>query len=239
MRCLAFIVALSAASASAAAVPAGSCPGWDRLAPLEAAIAHEPEDLRIAADYRQIVIACGDYDRSTRLFEGLAKQKGSGPHVKISLALAYVDKVPVSGDIRRLYLARDAMSALTKAIATEPSVLAYYTRGRINLYFNNFIFKRARIGVTDLHAALALVTPATPPALAERVWVSLGEGYWRAENRPRAREIWRIGAEQFPESADLALRLAADDESAAAIVGHSLNDSTRVDTTLRGLLPER
>jgi hypothetical protein len=237
-RTLALAIAFTAACAPAAAQGAGgSCAERERLGALEAVVAREPENLLVAADYRQLVIACGDYDRSTRLFERLAKQKGSGPNVKISLALAYVDKVPVSGDIRRLYLGRDAMSALSKAIAAAPTVLAYYTRGRINLYYNNFIFKRARIGVEDLHKALGLVTDQTPPALAERVWLALGDGYWRAENRPRAREVWKQGAGRFPDSQDLASRLAADDRAAAEMVWNALNDSTRVDTTLRGLLP--
>ena len=37
-------------------------------------------------------------------------------------ALAYVDKVPTAGDIRRLYLGRDAMAALTQAIAARRAV---------------------------------------------------------------------------------------------------------------------
>src|SRR4029077_5689920 len=120
----------------------------------------------------------------------LAKPKNSGPNVQISLALAYVDKVPVVGDIRRLYLARDATRALTRAIEQQPTTLAYFVRGLINLFFNNFIFHRAPLGVEDLQKPLSLVTDETPPALVERVWVSLGDGHWRAENRARARETW-------------------------------------------------
>src|SRR5262245_61844914 len=76
------------------------------LAVLERHVTSEPENLRIAAEYRQAAIGAGEFDRSIRFLERLAQQSG-GPNVYISLALAYVDKVPPSGDIRRLYLGRE------------------------------------------------------------------------------------------------------------------------------------
>src|SRR4051812_30100678 len=69
---------------------------------LERAVQAAPEDLKLAADYRQLAIAANDFDRPIGVLEKLAKRKGSGPNIQISLALAYVDKVPTSGDIRRL-----------------------------------------------------------------------------------------------------------------------------------------
>ena len=39
------------------------------------------------------------------------------------------------------------MNALTKSIALRPTVLAYYVRGVINLFYNAFIFHRADKGV--------------------------------------------------------------------------------------------
>ena len=56
------------------------------------------------------------FDRSIDFLRPARERKGSGPNIHISLALAYVDKVPTAGDIRRLYLGRDAMAALTKSI---------------------------------------------------------------------------------------------------------------------------
>src|SRR3989442_3920590 len=117
---------------------------------LEQAVQRDPENLKVAAEYRQLVIASGDFDRSIDALETLAKRKGSGPSIYISLALAYVDKVPSSGDIRRLYLGRDAVNALTKAIDRRPTVLAYYLRGVINLFYNRFIFNRVTRGIADL-----------------------------------------------------------------------------------------
>src|SRR6267143_1830508 len=120
------------------------------LSDLEQALQRDPENLALAAEYRQLVIASGDFDRSVDALEQLAKRKGSGPNIYISLALAYVDKVPSSGDIRRLYLGRDAIGAATKSIERQPTVIAYYIRGLVNLYYNNFIFKRIPRGIADL-----------------------------------------------------------------------------------------
>src|SRR5436309_5959087 len=104
-----------------------------------------------------MLVADRDFDRSTGLFERLVRQKGSGPNVQISLALAYVDKVPTSGDMRRLYLGNDAITALTKSIALHPCALAYYVRGVINLFYNNLIFHRIPKGIADLQQALTLI----------------------------------------------------------------------------------
>jgi tetratricopeptide (TPR) repeat protein len=207
-----------------------------RIETLEQAVRADPENLHVAAEYRQFMIACGEFDRATRLFETLTK-RSSGPNAHISLALSYVDKVPVSGDLRRLYLARDAMRALTRAIEQHPTPLAYYIRGQINLFFNNKIFHRAHLGVEDLQKALALMPDETPPALVQRVWVTLGDGHWRADNPVKARETWAAAATRFPANADLQVRLTGDERQVAFAVRHALDDNIRVDTSLRGLVP--
>jgi hypothetical protein len=206
-------------------------------AALERAIAADPENLRIAADYRQLLIARREFDRSIDLFEKLAKQKSSGPNVHISLALAYVDKVPTSGDIRRLYLGRDAMNELTKAIARQPTVIAYGIRGLINLYYNNFVFHRIPRGIADLEVALTLVTANTPAPVVAYVYRALGDGHWRIDERATARGVWAKGASAVPGDAELQRRVTAGDEAVDRIVGQALNPSTRVDTSLQGVIP--
>ena len=204
---------------------------------LEQAVAADPENLMLAADYRQRAIADTVFDRSIGFLENLAKRTGSGPNVQISLALAYVDKVPTSGDIRRLYLGRDAMSALTKAIEQQPSVLPYYMRGVINLYYNSFIFHRIPRGIADLQRALTLVAPGTPPALVARVYLSLGDAYWRLGDREKARDAWSRGSERYPQDSAFRLRLVTDARAIEDAVTTALYAGTRVDTTLRGLVP--
>jgi len=207
------------------------------LASLERAITADPENLRVAAEYRQLAIAAKAFDRSIDFLANLAKQPNAGPNLAISLALAYVDKVPTSGEIRRLYLGRDAINALTKSIERRPSVLAYYLRGAINLFYNNLIFKRIPRGLEDLKRALSLVTPQTPPALTARIYASLGDGYWRLEDRPKAREIWTTAIAKFPDDSELKRRLDADAEKVRWVVSDALSASMRVDTTLRGVVP--
>jgi tetratricopeptide (TPR) repeat protein len=206
------------------------------LIALEQQIAVDPENLRLAAEYRQLLIADREFDRSIGLFERLARRKDSGANVHISLALAYVDKVPTSGDLRRLYLGRDAMNELTKALDRHPSVLAYLVRGVINLYYNNFIFKRIPRGIADLERALTLVTPDTPPALVAWVYRSLGDGLWRSEERAKARQAWATGASRIPGDGELRRRVQGTDREVNDMVGAALYAATRVDTSLRGML---
>ncbi len=204
---------------------------------LERAVTANPENLQVAADYRQLVIAERAFDRSIDLFEKLAKRKGSGPWVQMSLAFAYVDKVPTSGDIRRLYLGRDAMSALTRSIAQHPTVLAYYTRGVINLFYNTFIFHRTDKGVVDLTQALGMVTADTPAPLVLRVFTALGDGYVRLQNVAKARSVWSAGLAKFPDDPGLRSRLNAEGVTLEDIVTTALTASRRVDTSLKDLLP--
>lgn len=207
------------------------------LASFEHAIAADPENLRLAADYRQLAITAKDFDRPIDFLEKLTRRRNAGPHIFLSLALAYVDKVPTSGDIRRLYLGRDAMGAATRSIELRPSAMAYYLRGQINLYYNTFIFKRTARGVDDLNQALALVTADTPPLVVARIYTALGDGYWRLEDRGKAREVWKTGAAKFPDHAELKRRLDDDAGKVRWVVSDALSPGTRVDTSLRGVVP--
>ena len=223
----------------AAATVADAGSDMRSLVEIERAVQSDPENLQLAADYRQQAIPARDFDRPIGVLEKLAKQKGSGPNVQISLALAYVDKVPTSGDIRRLYLGRDAIGALTRAIAQQPTPLAYYVRGLINLYYNNFIFRRVPQGIADLEQALAMTTADSPPALILRVRTALGDGYFRLGNSAKARDVWSAAHQQFPADAGLKNRLEKQGAELEDIVTTALTASTRVDTSLAGLLPGR
>jgi hypothetical protein len=165
----------------ALAIPiAARAAGPSDLTALERRVSGEPENLLLAAEYRQAAIGAAEFDRAIKFLDRLARQSG-GPNVHISLALAYVDKVPPSGDIRRLYLGRDAGRALTKAIEKQPSVLAYYVRGVINLFYNRFIFNRVSHGIADLQQARSMVTANTPEGLVRRVYIALGDGHAKQE----------------------------------------------------------
>ena len=203
----------------------------------ERAVMADPENLQVAAEYRQHAIASADFDRPIAVLGTLSKRPNSGPNIHISLALAYVDKVPSSGDIRRLYLGRDAMSALTRSIALRPTVLAYFVRGVINLFYNSFIFHRTDKGVADLTRALAMANADTPPALVLSVSTALGDGYSRLESLAKAREVWAAGLAKFPDDAGLRTRLTKQGVELEDVVTTALTASRRMDTTLAGFLP--
>jgi hypothetical protein len=209
-----------------------------RLQTLEQSVSADAENLTLAADYRHLIIETKQFDRGIDFFQHVAKKAG-GPNAQLNLALAYVDKVPAAGDIRRLYLGRDAMSALTKSIAQRPCVLAYFLRGVINLYYNRFIFNRTDKGVADLAQALAMTTAETPPLLVARVYTSLGDGYFKLGQLAQSREVWSTGAAKFPQDAALQSRLQHEGQQLEWIVGAALAAERRVDTSLAGLLPIR
>jgi tetratricopeptide (TPR) repeat protein len=222
---------------AAAPVSVGDEPLRDQFLSLERAIQGDPENLPLAARYRALAIETAQFDRSIDFFEKIAKQKGSGPNVYISLALAYVDKVPPAGDIRRLFLGRDAMGALTKSIQQRPCALAYYLRGVINLYYNRRIFNRTERGLADLQKAVSMTTPETPPALVARIHTAIGDGQFRQGNLAQAREAWSIGAARFPDDLALRRRLEKQGQELDLIVWQTLAPERRADTSLIGLLP--
>src|SRR5262245_46195061 len=157
-----------------------------RTTELEQAVSANPEDLRVCAEYRQRIIAAGEYDRAIKLLEQLAGKPKTGPNVHISLALAYVDKVPVASHIRRIFLGRDARRSLPRAIEREPGLVAYYIRGLVNLYYPEPVFHRARGGIADLEHARDML-PRLPVQLYHaRVYISLGDGYWKVHELDRA-----------------------------------------------------
>ena len=209
------------------------------LAAMETQVSADPENLRAAADYRQAAIDAGDYDRAIKFFDGLAKRPGAGPHVYLSLGLAYIDKIPAVGAFRRISLGNDATSALTHSIEREPSDLAYLIRGLVNLHFERGLFHRTPAGVADLENALRLATTrstdASRPRYLARIYVALGDGYWRLKNRDKARATWRDGAMKFPDDERLRLRLTSSDDAITGTIAHDLDAGVRVDTSLREL----
>jgi tetratricopeptide (TPR) repeat protein len=207
-----------------------------RLLTLEQAVASDSENLILAAEYRQVIIETAQFDRAIDFFRRIVKSR-NGANVQLSLALSYVDKVPTSGDLKRLYLGRDAMSALTKSIEQRPTVLAYFLRGVINLYYNRSIFNRTDKGVADLTEALKLTNSETPPLLAARAQRALGDGYFRLGQLAKAREVWSAAAIQNPDDTALQDRLHHDGQQLEWIVGAALAAEHRVDTSLAGLLP--
>jgi len=206
-----------------------------QIAALENAVRDSPEDLRAGADYRGRIIETAQFDRSIRLLQRLAGRTGAGPNVHISLALAYVDEVPVVSPFRRIFLGRDAMRELSQAIAQEPSPLAYYIRGLIALFYPDAVFHRARTGIADLEHAREMVVDLSPHPSHARVYASLGDGYWKIHDLPKAIAVWTDGLQRFPQNADLRARLVNRGPDLDQLVERELDPAFRVDTSLREL----
>ena len=205
------------------------------LAALESRVAADPESLKVAAEYRQAVIAAGEYDRAIRFFNGLADRPGAGPHAFLNLGLAYIDKIPAVGALRRISPGNKATEALTRSIEREPSDVAYLIRGLVNLHFEKGFFHRTPAGVADLESALRLARPHPDRPYVARIYVALGDGYWRLQNRDKARAAWRDGQSRFPADDRLRLRLTATDTVISDTIAHDLDAGVRVDTSLREL----
>jgi tetratricopeptide (TPR) repeat protein len=229
--CLGLSLVSGAAAASRPAIN-------QRLDEFETLLVQDPASLRVAAQYRQLIIETGGYDRSIRLFERLARDPRGGANRYLNLALANVDKVPVSGSVRRALLGRDALDALTRAITIEPTDLAYLIRGLVNLYYDQFVFHRTDKGVADLETARRLSAAHPGVRYAPRILLALGDGYWRLNRRDQARDVWREGLASFPDVERFAVRLNARDEQIPDIIERTLDAGVRVDTTLRELFPD-
>lgn len=226
---------MTMAAAAQAADPAAVTRQLDDF---EAQLTRDPGSLRVAAEYRQLVIETGRYDRSIRLFERLSKEPRGGANRFLNLALANVDKVPVSGSVRRALLGRDALDALSRAIAIEPTDLAYLIRGLVNLYYDQFVFHRTDKGVADLEMARRLASAHPEVHYAPRILVALGDGYWRLNQRDKARETWRDGLAASGDPARFRVRLEARDDQIPDIIERALDAGVRVDTTLNELFPD-
>jgi tetratricopeptide (TPR) repeat protein len=219
----------------APARPASAAAGSALLESLERDVLGSPESLKAAADYRQQAIAERAYDRAIATFERLSKRSGAGANAFINLAFAYVDKVPASGSIRQALLGRDAIRALTRAIEIAPSDLAFFVRGLVNLYYDRALFHRTDKAVADLEEAKRIASLKPNAPYMPRILQTLGDGYFRLDQREKARLTWRAGLALDPANAPILARLDASEEQLRGIIGHALDADVRVDTSLREL----
>lgn len=208
------------------------------LGAFEARLVDDPANLRVAAEYRQMVIETGRYDRSIKLFERLARDPRGGANGYLNLALANVDRVPVAGLFRRALLGRAALDALTRAIAVEPTDLAYLIRGIVYLYYDQAMFHRANKAVADLEAARRLAAAHPAVTYVPRILLALGDAYWRLNRHDEARQAWSEGARVAPDLPGFRVRLDARDDQIPDILQRALDPDVRVDTTLRELFPD-
>lgn len=209
------------------------------LARFEAALERDPDNLRVANDYRREVIRTGEYDRAIEFFGKLTAAHPQAPYAWLNYGYAYVDKIPAAGSITQVILANSALGHFTKSIDLRRSWLALYTRGNSYLYWPK-IFGRAPLGVKDLEEAVAIARKeAKKKPVYVRSWIALGDGYVKTDQPDKAKAIWREAVEVFGTNPDLQARLGKSGEELDAFLYEVHDPNKRVDTDLTPLLEEK
>lgn len=212
----------------------------------EEALTADPDSLRNGSEYRQATIhkaraakprsegALPDFDRAISFFEKLTTANPKAPTAFLNYGFAYVDKIPAAGSITQVILANTALGFFTKSIELKPSWIALYTRGNSYLYWPK-IFGRAGLGVADLERAYAMQKADTKRTYHVRVFISLGDAYWKVDNLEKARATWKEGLVQFPGNKPLADRISKEGDALGEYIDSVLDPNKRVDTDLREL----
>jgi tetratricopeptide (TPR) repeat protein len=225
--------ATAAQAAQAAQAAAGAV-----LAPLEQAVEASPDDLRAANDYRMAVIPLAQYDRALAFFDRLAKAHPQSANVHLNYGFAYVDKIPSAGSITQVILANNALGEFTKAVEIQPTWIGLYTRGNSYLYWPR-IFGRTPLGVADLEAALKIQRAEPKKSYHVRVFVALGDAYWKMDDTTKASATWNEGLTQYPDSPDLKARVSKQGDDLQKLFDTVYDANRRVDTSLKDLWSEQ
>jgi len=226
--------ALVAGHAAGQAAQTQSAPDLDML---ERAVQAQPDDLRAGNDYRMAVVQVNQlkvYDRAIAFFDKLVTTNPTAANAHLNYGFAYVDKIPAAGSITQVILANNALGEFTKALELKPSWIGYYTRGNSYLFWPR-IFNRTHLGVADLQEALTLQKSGPKHFYYARVYVALGDGYWKMDNTDEAGKTWREGLAEFPDNAALKTRLAAQPDALKALIDDTYDSNKRVDTNLKDL----
>ncbi len=226
------VIAVSAGQPLAAGVAQGAAA--DALAPFERALEAAPDDLRAGNDYRIAVIQASEYDRAIAFFQKLVTAHPTASNAHLNYGFAYVDKIPAAGAITQVILANNALGEFTKALDLKPTWIGYYTRGNSYLFWPR-IFNRTQLGINDLQAALKIQNGEPKRPYHARVYVALGDGFWKIDDMTSATNTWRTGLAAFPDNAALKARLAASPEQLKTLMDSAYDPSKRVDTSLGDL----
>ena len=204
------------------------------LAKLEEALNASPDDLRAGNDYRMTIIPAQAYDRALAFFQKLVTANPNAANAHLNYGFAYVDKIPAAGAITQVILANNALGEFTKSLEIKPSWIGLYTRGNSYLFWPR-IFNRTSLGLADLNEALKMQKADKKRAHYVRVYVALGDGYWKIDDLVAASNTWREGLAQYPDNAPLKARLSKQGDELKALIEGGYDPAKRVDTSLQDL----
>jgi tetratricopeptide (TPR) repeat protein len=201
---------------------------------LEAAVTAAPDDLRAADDYRKAIIQTSQYDRAIAFFDKLAAAHPQAANAHLNYGFAYVDKIPAAGAITQVILANNALGEFTKSLEAKASWIGYYTRGNSYLFWPR-IFGRTSLGIADLNEALKIQNAEPKKSYHARVYVALGDGYWKIDEFDKATATWKQGLQLFPDNAALKERLSKPVDQLKPVMDAAYDPAKRVDTSLQDL----
>ena len=201
---------------------------------LESALSGDPDSMCYASEYRQTAIKSKELDRSVAFFEKLAESRPRSANVHLNSGFAYVDKIPLAGSITQVILANKALNEFSKAVELQPSWIDYYTRGASYLFWPK-VFNRAPLGVADLEKALKIQSSQARRSYHVKVFIALGDGYWKTDRLEKAIATWREGLKQFPDNQQLKTRLDKKGDELQATIEAGFDPNKRVDTDLKEL----
>jgi tetratricopeptide (TPR) repeat protein len=204
---------------------------------LELAVAGDPDNLKYANDYRQLVIRTQQYNRSLNFFEQTSTEHPKSANLFLNYGFAYVDKIPIAGSITQVILANNALTQFSKSIELQPSWIGYYTRGASYLFWPK-VFNRAPLGVADLEKALELQQSEPQRSYYVRTYIALGDGYWKTDNLKKARATWRDGLKKFPNNPQLKRLLTLRGDALKNAIEAGFDPDVRVNTDLKELWTE-
>lgn len=204
------------------------------LAPLEARLSSDADNLELGSKYRQQVIRLEAYDHGIEFFKKLVEEHPNAANAHLNYGFSYVDKVPTAGSITQVILANNALGEFTKSIELHASWIALYTRGNSYLYWPK-IFHRASLGVADLQAAMKIQKADQKRPYHVRTYIALGDGYWKMDDLDKAHEVWQEGLREFPGNPDLQARLSKSGDELQAVEDSAYDITKRIDTSLEEL----
>jgi tetratricopeptide (TPR) repeat protein len=206
----------------------------DALAKLEQALSANPDDLRAGNDYRMAILKAGQYDRGLDFFKQLVASHPSASNAHLNYGFQYVDKIPAAGAITQVILANNALTEFSKSLELKGSWIGYYTRGNSYLFWPR-IFGRTKLGIADLEEALKIQKAEPKRSYHVRVYIALGDGYFKMDDLGKATAVWKEGLAQFPGNGQLEQRLSSKPDDVKTVLDGAYDPNKRVDTNLQDL----
>ncbi len=200
----------------------------------EQAISGDPDNARYANDYRQAALKAKDFERPLQFFQKALAEHPNSANLHLNFGFAHVDKIPVAGSITQVILANDALTEFTKAIEIQPTWIGYYTRGESYLFWPK-IFNRASMGVADLEKAMEMQKKGPRHSYHVKVYIALGDGYWKTDQLEKAKAMWQAGLKEFPDNASLKGRISLQGDELKNLIEAGFDPAKRVNTDLSEL----